>query len=179
MLLGRMIITNWNSELDKEVEKELNRVIMLDVPPIDTAVGMFLDDNHYNHKYLTAIDINTDDYGIYEIENDEVVAFAHGKCVSTGKAIPGFYEIQDTKSHIDYHNVRYWRVVNLKEKSSKNELVVSSSGYEIDNVPNVKIEDDGTFGNVMIDSDIMLTVYDNSEPGIILIVIDSGERNDN
>ena len=186
MLLGRIVLTNWQGEVNREVEKELSRVIMIDVPAIDGATNAFLKDNKYEHKYLTAIDINTKDYGIYEINENEVVAFAHGKCVSTGDAIPGFYEIEGTQSHIDYHNVRYWRIVKLREKSNKHELVVSSSGYEIDDAPINKVEDaENSLGNVMIDSEIMLTVYDNSEPGIVLIIIDSGkmkvytEENDN
>ena len=52
------------------------------------------------------------------------------------------------------------------------DLVVSSGGYEIADLPETKVETDG-FGNVMIDSGIMLTVYDNSEPGIALVVIES------
>ena len=177
MLLGRIIITNWRGEVNKEVEEVLSRVVMIDVPAIDGSVNGFLEDNKYNHKYLTAIDIATNDYGIYEIENNAVVAYAHGKCVDMGDAQPGFYEIVGTRSHIDYHNVRYWRVVDLEEKSSKNKLIVSSSGYEIADAPMNKIEGSG-LGNVQIDSEIMLTVYDNSEPGIILIVIDSGARKD-
>ena len=177
MLLGRMIITNWRGEVNKEVEEVLSRVVMIDVPAIDGSVSGFLEDNKYNHKYLTAVDIATNDYGIYEIENNAVVAYAHGKCVDMGDAQPGFYEIVGTRSHIDYHNVRYWRVVDLEEKSSKNKLIVSSSGYEIADAPITKVEGSG-LGNVQIDSEIMLTVYDNSEPGIILIVIDSGAKKD-
>ena len=175
MLLGRIIITNWRGEVNKEVEEVLSKVI--DVPAIDGSVSGFLEDNKYNHKYLTAIDIATNDYGIYEIENNAVVAYAHGKCVDMGDAQPGFYEIVGTRSHIDYHNVRYWRVVDLEEKSSKNKLIVSSSGYEIADAPVTKVEGSG-LGNVQINSEIMLTVYDNSEPGIILIVIDSGAKKD-
>ncbi len=177
MLLGRMIITNWRGEVNKEVEEVLSRVVMIDVPAIDGSVSGFLEDNKYNHKYLTAVDIATNDYGIYEIENNAVVAYAHGKCVDMGDAQPGFYEIVGTRSHIDYHNVRYWRVVDLEEKSSKNKLIVSSSGYEIADAPITKVEGSG-LGNVQIDSEIMLTVYDNSEPGIVLIVIDSGAKKD-
>ncbi len=177
MLLGRIIITNWRGEVNKEVEEVLNRVIMIDVPAIDGSVSGFLEDNKYNHKYLTAIDIATNDYGIYEIENNAVIAYAHGKCADMGNAQPGFYEIVGTRSHIDYHNVRYWRVVDLEEKSSKNKLIVSSSGYEIADAPITKVEGSG-LGNVQIDSEIMLTVYDNSEPGIVLIVIDSGAKKD-
>ena len=175
MLLGRIIITNWRGEVNKEVEEVLSRVVMIDVPAIDGSVSGFLEDNKYNHKYLTAVDIATNDYGIYEIENNAVVAYAHGKCVDMGDAQPGFYEIVGTRSHIDYHDVRYWRVVDLEEKSSKNKLIVSSSGYEIADAPITKVEGKG-LGNVQIDSEIMLTVYDNSEPGIVLIVIDSGAK---
>lgn len=177
MLLGRIIITNWRGKVNKEVEEVLSRVIMIDVPAIDGSVSGFLEDNKYNHKYLTAVDIATNDYGIYEIENNTVVAYAHGKCVDMGDAQPGFYEIVGTRSHIDYHDVRYWRVVDLEEKSSKNKLIVSSSGYEIADAPMNKVEGSG-LGNIQIDSEIMLTVYDNSEPGIILIVIDSGAKKD-
>lgn len=177
MLLGRIIISNWRGELHKEVEEALSRVVMIDVPAIDGSISGFLEDNKYNHKYLTAIDIATNDYGIYEIENNGVVAYAHGKCTDIGDAEPGFYEIVSTKSHIDYHNVRYWRVVDLEEKSSKKKLIVSSSGYEIDNAPVHKVEGTG-LGNIQIDSEVMLTVYDNSEPGIVLIIINSGAKQD-
>ena len=92
------------------------------------------------------------------------------------------YEIEGTKSHIDYHDTRYWRVVDLRSTKgvgTKDEgevtLSVSSSGYEIDDAPIVKKDSTG-FGNVMIDSEIMLTVYDNSEPGIVLLVINSGDK---
>ena len=178
MLLGRIVISNWRGEVSKEVEEVLSKVVMIDVPAIDGSVSEFLDDNKYNYKYLTAIDIATSDYGIYEIENNTVVAYAHGKCVDMGNAQPGFYEIVGTRSHIDYHNVRYWRVVDLEEKNSKEKLIVSSSGYEIADAPITKIEGKG-LGNVQIDSEIMLTVYDNSEPGIILIVINSEELQNN
>lgn len=177
MLLGRIIITNWRGEVHKEVEEVLSRVVMIDVPAIDKSVNGFLEDNRYFHKYLTAIDIATNDYGIYEIKNNTVVAYAHGKCTDMGNAQPGFYEIVGTRSHIDYHNVRYWRVVDLEEKSNKNKLIVSSSGYEIADAPITRVDGNG-LGNVQIDSEIMLTVYDNSEPGIVLIVIDSGVKKD-
>lgn len=49
---------------------------------------------------------------------------------------------------------------------------MTSPGYKLANIPMDKVDDKG-FGNVIISSDIMLTVYDNSEPGIVLIVIDS------
>lgn len=175
MLFGRILITNWRGELHKEVEEALNRVVMIDVPAIDGSVGEFLNDNKYSYKYLTAIDIATNDYGIYEIKDNAVVAYAHGKCVSTGEAKPGIYEIVNTKSHVDYHDVRYWRVVNLEERESGDKLIVSSSGYEISDAPINKVESKG-MGNVQIDSEIMLTVYDNSEAGIVLIIIDSEEE---
>ena len=174
MLFGRIVITNWRGEVHKEVEEVLSRVIMIDVPAIDGSVNDFLSEEKYGHKYLTAIDINDNSYGIYEIKNNEVAAYAHGKCANVGEAKPGIYEIVNTKSHIDYHDVRYWRVVNLKERESGKDLIVSSSGYEIGDAPINKVES-SDLGNVQIDSEVMLTVYDNSEPGIVLIVIDSGE----
>ena len=174
MLFGRIVITNWRGEVHKEVEEVLSRVIMIDVPAIDGSVNDFLNEEKYGHKYLTAIDINDNSYGIYEIKNNEVAAYAHGKCANVGEAKPGIYEIVNTKSHIDYHDVRYWRVVNLKERESGKDLIVSSSGYEIGDAPINKVES-SDLGNVQIDSEVMLTVYDNSEAGIVLIVIDSGE----
>lgn len=183
MLFGRMIQNKWNQDVDDRVEKIVNRVVMIDVPPIDVAVAEYLElGPNYPFKYLTAIDVADGDYGIYEIgNNDEVKAYAHGKCVSVGSAEPGLYEIAGTKSHVDYHDVRYWRVVDLVSLDDINQekiLTVSSSGYEIDDAPIVKKDSVG-FGNVMIDSEVMLTVYDNSEPGIILIVIDSKEEEKN
>jgi len=53
---------------------------MLDVPIIDEEIGLFLANNEYNIKYLTAVDVATLDYGIYEVEENGVVAYAHGKC---------------------------------------------------------------------------------------------------
>ena len=180
MLLGRIVSSYWNREVKKEVKEVLDRVVMIDVPAIDVAVSEYLFENEYEFKYLTAIDISTGQYGIYEIAKDNSVkAYAHGECVSTGDASPGIYEIQRTKSHVDYHDVRYWRVVELSEVDTDEELIVSSSGYEIDDAPIKKISDTGSFGNVMIDSDVMLTVYDNSMQGIILIVIDSKSNGNN
>lgn len=169
MLLGRIIITNWNTEIDKEVEEVLSQVVMLDVPPIDNAISDFLiEHKDYDKKYLTAIDISDKSYGIYELNGkNEIKAFAHGKCLSTGNAVEGIYYIEKTISHIDNDGIRYWRVVDMT-----GDLVVSSGGYEIADLPEIKVDTDG-FGNVMIDSGIMLTVYDNSEPGIALIVIES------
>jgi len=169
MLLGRIIITNWNTKVDKEVEEVLSQVVMLDVPPIDNAVSDFLiEHKNYDKKYLTAIDISDKSYGIYELnEKNEIKAFAHGKCLSTGDAAEGIYYIEKTISHVDVDNVRYWRVVDMT-----GDLVVTSGGYEIADLPETKVDTDG-FGNIMIDSGIMLTVYDNSEPGIALVVIES------
>ena len=169
MLLGRIIMNNWNTKVDKEVEEALSQVVMLDVPPIDNAISDFLIEHiDYDKKYLTAIDISDNSYGIYELnEKNEIKAFAHGKCLSTGDAIEGIYYIEKTVSHIDVDNVRYWRVVDMT-----GDLVVSSGGYEIADLPETKVDTDG-FGNIMIDSGIMLTVYDNSEPGIALVVIES------
>lgn len=169
MLLGRIIINNWNMKVDKEVEEVLSQIVMLDVPPIDNAVSDFLiEHKDYDKKYLTAIDISDNSYGIYELnEKNEIKAFAHGKCLSTGDATEGIYYIEKTISHIDVDNVRYWRVVDMT-----GDLVVSSGGYEIADLPETKVDTDG-FGNIMIDSGIMLTVYDNSEPGIALVVIES------
>lgn len=178
MLLGRIIMNNWNTEVDKEVEEALSQVVMLDVPPIDNAASDFLiEHKDYDKKYLTAIDISDNSYGIYELdEKNEVKAFAHGKCLSTGDATEGIYYIEKTISHIDVDNVRYWRVIDMT-----GDLVVSSGGYEIANLPEIKVDTEG-FGNVMIDSGIMLSVYDNSEPGIALVVIESqkvGKSDDN
>lgn len=142
---------------------------MLDVPPIDNAIESFLDEHaDYDKKYITAIDISDKMYGIYELDSKRTIrAYAHGKCLSTGDATEGVYYIEKTISHIDVDDVRYWRVVDMT-----GDLVVTSGGYEIADLPENKIETVG-FGNIMIDSGIMLTVYDNSEPGIALIVIDS------
>lgn len=169
MLLGRIIINNWNTEVDKGVEEALSYLVMLDVPPIDNAVNDFLiKHKDYDKKYLTAIDISDKSYGIYELnEKHEIKAFAHGRCLSTGDAAEGVYYIEKTISHIDVDDVRYWRVVDMT-----GDLVVSSGGYEIADLPETKVETNG-FGNIMIDSGIMLTVYDNSEPGIALVVIES------
>ena len=171
MLLGRIVMNNWNIEVDREVEEIISQVVMLDVPPIDNAVESFLDEHaDYDKKYITAIDISDKMYGIYELDSrGGIRAYAHGKCLSTGDAKEGVYYIEKTISHIDVDDVRYWRVVDMTD-----DLVVTSGGYEIDDLPENKIETVG-FGNVMIDSGIMLTVYDNSDPGIALIVINSKE----
>ncbi len=172
----RMIILKWDASVENEVEEVLSRVEMLAVPQIDTAVAEYLEENTYDHKYLTAIDIGTADYGIYEIGQDVqkgsiVKAYAHGKCTDVGDVKPGIYYIINTLSHIDYNNVRYWRVVNLTDG-----VTVTTAGYEIADLPTTRVQSEG-FGNIMIDSGIMLSVYDNSEPGIALIVI--GEKNEN
>ena len=178
LLLGKIVNDNWQQNVDKEVKQVLSKVVMIDVPPIDTEVAKYLSENTYQYNYFTAIDIASGDYGIYEInhENNSVAAYAHGKCVSVGKARPGIYEIVNTASHLDYHDVRYWHIVNLKEIGNENnKVIVSSSGYEISEGKTQKKEDDGSLGNVQIDSEIMLTVYDNSVPGIILMVVDGGQ----
>lgn len=179
MLLGRMIIERYRTDVHEKVEEIISKVVMVDVPPVDRAIGKYLAENTYPYKYITAIDTFDNTYGIYEVKDNDVAAYAHGKCVSTGEAIPGVYEIEGTKSHIDYHDTRYWRIVDLRsttEDESEITLSVSSSGYEIDDAPIIKKDSVG-FGNVMIDSEVMLTVYDNSEPGIILLVINSGDKN--
>lgn len=183
MLLGRMVIERYRTDVHEKVEEIISKVVMIDVPPIDREIGKYLAENTYPYKYITAIDTFDNTYGIYEVKDNNVAAYAHGKCVSTGEAIPGVYEIEGTKSHIDYHDTRYWRVVDLRstkgegtEDEGEITLSVSSSGYEIDDAPIVKKDSVG-FGNVMIDSEVMLTVYDNSEPGIVLLVINSGEKN--
>ena len=169
MLLGRIIINNWNTEVDKEVEQVLSQVVMLDVPPIDNAASKYLlEHKDYDKKYITAIDISDKSYGIYELNGkNEIKAFAHGKCLSTGDATEGTYYIEKTISHIDVDNIRYWRVVDMT-----GDLVVTSGGYEINDLPEIQVDTEG-FGNVMIDSGIMLNIYDNSEPGIALVVIES------
>ena len=175
MLGGSAFSRHINREVNHEVKQILSNVEMLDVPPIDNAINNYLATTvgDYQHKYITAIDISDLKYGIYEIKNDRVVAYAHGLCETTGDVQPGVYKIESTKSHIDVNNIRYWRVVELTEG-----VLVTSPGYKMANIPVDKIDDKG-FGNIIIDSDIMLTVYDNSEPGIVLIVIDSkGETHD-
>lgn len=176
LLSGSALIRKYTSDVEKEVKRELNKVVMIDVSYTDIAVEEFLDHNTYNYKYLTAIDLADKSYGIYEIDNNNVKSYAHGHCESVGKAAVGIYEIVDTQSHIDYHDIRYWRVVNLKERITQTSLVVTSSGYVIDDAPRDKafVENNSGFGNVMIDSGIMLTVYDNSEPGIVLLVSNEG-----
>ena len=175
MLLGRIVQQNWQNEVHKEVKEALNRVIMIEVPQIDREINKYLNENKYDFKYITAIDVNDGTYGIYEVKKNEVKAYAHGKCTNIGDAQPGVYEIVETKDYLDYHDARYWRVVYLKRESDEEDLIVSSSPYEIADTPEVRLEGDNAddLGNVMIDGDVMRTVYENSVPGIVLIVIDS------
>ena len=51
---------------------------MMGVPPIDIEASLFLDNNVYTQPYLTAIDLSDGSYGIYEIKNNDVIAYAHG-----------------------------------------------------------------------------------------------------
>ena len=104
------------------------------------------------------------------------MAYAHGQTLSTGDAKKGIYKIRETKSHVDVDGVRYWQPVYLDfwgaEGTTKmdEELIVSSAGYQVGPLPEKKVGYEG-FGNVMIESVAMLSVYDNSEPGIVLLVI--------
>ena len=177
MLLGRMILQNWNKEVDNKVEAVLSKVIMIDVPMIDNEVNYYLGDNSYEKPYITAIDAGEGDYGIYEIKDNKVVAYAHGKCVRIGEDVkPGVYKIVGTKSHLDYHDERYWRVIRLEEIHTGHEIVVSTPGYEIAEAPvNLTQDPDNSIGldnGVEIGSEIMLTVFDNGAVGTILVVID-------
>lgn len=171
-----MISNNWKHEVNKEVETILSRVIMVEVPEIDVEASYYLSKNEYKYKYLTAIDINDGTYGIYEVKNNDVVAYAHGKCVSVGNTKPGIYKIVETKSHLDYHDARYWNVVKLEEIHTGEELIVSTPPYEIADAP-ITPSDIDDLGGVEVGSESMLTVYDNGEDGIKLLVIDgnSGE----
>ena len=172
ILLGSIVARNVDREINTQVEKELNRVIMMGVPPIDIEASLFLDNNVYTQPYLTAIDLADGSYGIYEIKDNDVVAYAHGQCVSVGNAKVGTYKIVNTKSHLDYHNARYWYVVELEEIHTKEKLTVSSPPYEIDDTPNLQSDVDDLNG-VQIINDIMMTVFDNGSVGTILVVIDS------
>jgi hypothetical protein len=78
----------------------------------------------------------------------------------------------NTKSHLDYHNARYWYVVELEEIHTKEKLTVSSPPYEIEDTPNLQSDVDDLNG-VQIINDIMMTVFDNGSVGTILVVIDS------
>lgn len=173
MLLGRMINNNWQNEVNNKVEEELSKVIMMDVPMIDKEVSLYLANNNYNQKYMTAIDLADLGYGIYKIENNDVVAYAHGKCQSVGSIGLGTYKIVKTKSHLDYDGVRYWRVVELEEIHTGEEIIVSTPGYEIAEAP-IKLSEKKTdLNNIEIGNEIMLSVYENSEPGTLLLVVDS------
>ena len=151
---------------------------MIEVPPIDREVSKYLSDNKYDFKYITAIDLSNGMYGIYEVKKNEVKAYAHGKCTSVGEAAPGVYTIKERRDYLDYHDARYWRVVYLEDEKGE-ELIVSSSPYEINDKPLLRIVGDNAddLGNVMIDGEVINTVYDNSVEGIVLIIVDSGKHN--
>ena len=172
ILLGSIVARNVDREINTQVEKELNRVIMMGVPPIDIEASLFLENNVYTQPYLTAIDLADGSYGIYEVKDNDVVAYAHGQCVSVGNAKVGTYKIVNTKSHLDYHNARYWYVVELEEIHTKEKLTVSSPPYEIEDTPNLQSDVDDLNG-VQIINDIMMTVFDNGSIGTILVIIDS------
>lgn len=172
ILLGKIIIENWKGEVKNKVDEVLSKVIMVDVPPMDIEASMWLEDNEYREKYLTIIDLADSKFGIYEIKDNDVKAYAHGNCVSVGDVKPGTYEIVKTKSHYDYHDVRYWDVVELKEKHTDEIIYVSTPGYEIDERPISLVEKDDLH-DIQIQDDVMLTVYDNGDPGTVLLVIDS------
>ena len=168
-----MISNSWQTEVDNKVEEVLSQVIMMDVPMTDKEVSLFLAHNTYNEKYLTAIDLADNGYGIYKIENNDVIAYAHGRCTSVGDAQPGTYKITKTKSHLDYEGVRYWRVVYLEEIHTKEQLIVSTLGYEIAEAP-IKLSSTKTdLGNIEINNEIMLSVYENSDEGTSLLIVDS------
>lgn len=179
MLLGRIIIEKYYNDVHKEVKEVLDRVVMVEVPQIDREIGRYLNDNQYDFKYITAIDIHDGTYGIYEVKKNDVKAYAHGKCTSVGEAEPGIYKIVEKKDYLDYHDARYWTVVYLEREGDGEELIVSSSPYEIDSKPLFRIEGDNAddLGNVMIDGEVIKTVYSNSVEGIVLIIIDSGLHN--
>ena len=150
---------------------------MIDVPAIDNEVNTYLEENAYKNKYLTAIDLSDSTYGIYEVEDNKVVAYAHGKCVSVGDTKPGTYKIVETKSHYDYHDARYWNVVKLEEVDSGEELIVSTPPYEIADAP-IDASDVDDLGGIEIGSESMLSVYDNGSDNTILIVINGKEKAD-
>ena len=178
MLLGRIINENYQKTVRKEVKEVLDRVIMIEVPPIDREISKYLNNNKYDFKYITAIDLSDGMYGIYEVKKNEVKAYAHGKCTSVGEAEPGVYTIKERRDYLDYHDARYWRVIFLEDENGE-ELIVSSSPYEINDKPLLKIMGDNAddLGNVMIDGGVINTVYDNGVEGIILIIVDSGKHN--
>lgn len=171
ILLGRIISMNYQGKVKEEVKEILNRVIMIDVPPIDNEANYYLENNNYTNDYLTAIDISSGDYGIFEIKNNKVVAYAHGECQSVGNTKPGIYKIVETKSHLDYHDARYWNIVKLKEIHTDEEIYVSTPPYEIDDRP-ITLSDRDELNGVEITDEIMLTVYDNGSIGTVLLVID-------
>lgn len=174
ILLGSIISRNVDKEINIQVEKELNRVIMMGVPPIDIESSLFLNNNVYTQPYLTAIDLADGSYGIYEIKDNDVVAYAHGHCVSVGDAKVGIYKIVNTKSHLDYHNARYWYVVELEEIHTGEKLTVSSPPYEIEDTPKLQSDVDDLNG-VQINNEIMMTIFDNGSIGTILVVINSDQ----
>jgi hypothetical protein len=172
IIFGRIVRGYYNRGVQDEIEKVLNRVIMIDVPPIDKEVSLYLTKNEYRHKYLTAIDLSDMTYGIYEIEDNDVIAYAHGKCVSIGDTKIGTYKIVNTKSHYDYHDARYWDIVELEEIHTGDKLIVSTPPYEIADAP-IEKSDVDDLGGVEIGSESMLSVYDNGDKNTILLVIDS------
>ena len=178
MLLGRIINENYQKTVRKEVKEVLDRVIMIEVPPIDREISKYLNNNKYDFKYITAIDLSDGMYGIYEVKKNEVKAYAHGKCTSVGEAEPGVYTIKERRDYLDSHDARYWRVIFLEDENGE-ELIVSSSPYEINDKPLLKIIGDNAddLGNVMIDGGVINTVYDNWIESIILIIVDSGKHN--
>ena len=147
---------------------------MIDVPAVDVEANLYLEKNNYREKYLTVIDLSDMTYGIYEIKNNDVVAYAHGKCISTGDVSIGTYKIVETKSHIDYHDARYWNVVKLEEIHTGDEIIVSTPAYVIAEAP-IELSEVDDLGGIEIGSESMLSVYDNGDKGTILLVID-GER---
>lgn len=168
-------MNNWKGEVKNRVNEVLSRVIMVDVPPMDVEASMWLEDNIYREKYLTVIDLADSKFGIYEIKDNDVKAYAHGNCVSVGDVKPGTYEIVKTKSHYDYHDVRYWDVIELEEKHTKEKIYVSTPGYEIAEKP-ISLADKDDLHNVQIQDEVMLTVYDNGDLGTVLLVIDSANE---
>ena len=178
MLLGRIINENYQKTVRKEIKEVLDRVIMIEVPPIDREISKYLNNNKYDFKYITAIDLSDGMYGIYEVKKNEVKAYAHGRCTSVGEAEPGVYTIKERKDYLDYHDARYWIVIFLEDENGE-ELIVSSSPYEINDKPLLRIIGDNAddLGNVMIDGGVINTVYDNGVEGIVLIIVDSGKHN--
>lgn len=172
MMMGRIIISNWKTQVNNKVDEVLSRVIMIDVPQIDKEVSLFLTENEYRQKYLTAIDLSDLSYGIYEIKDNDVTAYAHGKCLSVGDASVGTYKVIETKSHLDYHDARYWNVVRLEEIDTKEELIVSTPPYKIAEAP-IDLSEVDELGGIEIGSESMLSVYDNGDKGILLLVVDS------